>query len=106
MRSFIELTKADVDEFVAGRRKLHISEATRATLNPLSEQWVKYVDDAFSHFKILQSLTVGPVFDNQFIGSAAMAIDDDLKQLGKTLKQVYRLLQKEGKDVRHRQKPS
>lgn len=104
MRPFIELSKRDVDDFAAGNRQLDLSESTRAKMKPLSEEWVRCISGSYSQLKILDDLTRGPSYDDQSIAGASSVIDKNMKDLGKALKQFYKLLQKEGKQDKEKGK--
>ena len=97
MRPIILVLKQDVDDFLEGRSTLEISEKQRQDLTPLFDKWVNHVNNISDSLKRLNQLTPGPKYDNETIASATQSIHTNIKQLDKVRRNIYRYVQKEGR---------
>lgn len=98
MEPWIDLAKTSVDEITEGHKKLDLDDETKEELAPQFKSWVALVNDTYDHLQKLKGVTNGPNYDNQAIADEASAISKNAQSLEKIRRQIYRVLQKEGKE--------
>lgn len=98
IRPVIALLKKNVDDFVAGNKQLDVSDSLKAEMDPLLTQWISLVNNLDDQVKKLDFLTAGPPYDNYSIGSAASAVQVDIKQLDEIRKTTIKLVRRESKE--------
>lgn len=101
---WIDLAKSSVDAITEGHKKLNLDEATQVELAPQFKKWSALVNDTYGHLQVLKGLTKGPVYDNQSIAQQATAINREAKDLEKVRRDIYKVLQREGKEARKSKK--
>jgi hypothetical protein len=98
IRPVATLLKSDVDAFLNGEKQLVLPEDTKEELSEELRQWVISVDNIYDQCRILEPLTAAAPYYNQgAIAQAAWAIDQDVKELERIRRLMYRALQREGK---------
>jgi hypothetical protein len=101
---WIDLAKASVDAIHEGHKKIDLDDATKEALAPQFKHWESLVNDTYNRLQTLKGLTKGPSYDNQSIADQAGAIAKDAKELDKVRRQVYKVLQREGKEASKKDK--
>lgn len=97
---WIDMAKSSVDAITEGHKKLDLDEATQEELAPQFKKWSTLVTDTYGHLQVLKGLTKGPGYDNQAIADQATAINRETKDLDRVRREVYKVLQREGKEAR------
>ncbi len=93
----MNLFKEDVETAIESDRRTNVSEATREVLDPLRDDVFALVKSSFSTYQELEKLTGGSGYDSNAIASAAKGLDNQMKQLDRSLKKGISTLQKEAK---------
>lgn len=104
IKPFVQLAKSDVDDFTSGAKQLEFPDKIKAELQPLVTKWAETTNGMTTRLAALEPLTSGPTYDNQAILDATKNMDRDMKELEKTRKDMYKILQKEGKRVKEKAK--
>lgn len=104
MEPWIDIAKASVDAIKEGHKKLDLDDATKQELAPQFKQWESLVNETYNHLQTLKTLTKGPSYDNAAIAEQASAIAKDAKSLDKVRREVYKVLQREGKETHKKSK--
>jgi len=102
LRPVVALLKRNVDDFIASDRQLNLPDHVANQLQPYLDEWIKVVGTMASQEARLEQLTQGPPYDNQAISALASAIQNETKRLDKIRRDVYKIIQKEGKRERKR----
>lgn len=103
MRPFITIAKEDVDAFESGRKELNLPQHLLDQLKPNFDDWKVAAKDASTQLAQLEPLTQGPPYANDAIGSHASAIDKDMRTLESDRREIYKVLQSEGKDAKRKE---
>jgi len=104
MRPLVALMKQDADLAVAGQLQVEYPGDTKEELQPILKAWVGDMQDISNHFAKLESLTTAPPYDNAAIATEVGSLHDETKQIDKSRRKVFKVLQKEGK--RQQKKPA
>ncbi|MBY0358315.1 MAG: hypothetical protein K2W82_09970 [Candidatus Obscuribacterales bacterium] len=97
----INLFKEDVDAAIESDRQADVSAATHEALSPLQNDAFETVKISFGLYKQLESLTSGPLYDNGAIATEVKKLDNQMKQLDRSLKKGISILQKDAKKSKH-----
>lgn len=98
----IALFKEDVDHAIESDRHTNVSASARKSLDPLRNDAFSAVKKSNETYKALEKATKGPGYDNASIASMTKTLDNQMKQLDKSLKRAISILQKEEKSSRKR----
>lgn len=93
----MNLFKEDVDDAIENDRRTDVGDSARKELDPIKEQVFALVKQSFGTYKELETLTGGSSYDNGTIATAAKSLDNEMKQLDRSLKKGMSILQKEAK---------
>lgn len=99
MEPWIDLSKASVDAILEGHKKLDLDEDTKKELAPQFKEWVALVNSMYDHLQKLKVLAKKTPYDNEPMASEATAIYKDSKSLEKVRREIYKVLQREGKEA-------
>ena len=104
LRPVITLLTKNGDEFLKDSQVAGFPEVMQEKLDPLVKNWVMYADDVYAKLLKLETLTTGPNYDNYAIADAIKAIREDVDQIDKVRRPIYKLIQEEGKRLMASQK--
>lgn len=93
----IELFKEDVSTAVENNRRTNASAAARKQLDPIREEAFRLVRRSFNDYSQIKGLTSGAHYDNAAISAATKRLDDNMKNLDRSLKKGIAILQKDSK---------
>jgi hypothetical protein len=101
IRPVITFMKKNVDAFVSGNAQLDLPPDVQQQLQPQIKAWTGTVDDLSAHLNNLEQLTQGPTYSNDAIAAATTAMQQDIKNLDQTRRDIYKGLRDEGKHRAH-----
>jgi hypothetical protein len=90
----IKLFKEDVDAAIESNRRTEVDDSTRKTLDSLRTDVFARVQKAFEIVTQLEPLTGGPTFENTKVAELAKSLDEEMKQLDRSLKRGMSVLQR------------
>jgi hypothetical protein len=97
IRPVISMMKKNVDAFVSGNTQLDLQPGVQQQLQPQIKVWTSTVDNLSTRLSNLDQLTQGPPYSNDAIASATAAMQQDIKALDKTRRDIYKVVRDEGK---------
>jgi hypothetical protein len=98
IRPVVSLLRTNVDEFLSGEKELDLSSDVLNELQPKLNAWVSLVTELSEQERQLESLTVGPAFDNAAIANAAVNMQKTAKKLDETRRAIYKVIRKRSKN--------
>ncbi|HEY9759190.1 MAG TPA: hypothetical protein V6C97_28790 [Oculatellaceae cyanobacterium] len=97
IKPVVGLLKTNVDEFMSGAKQLDLSSDVLSELQPKLTEWVDLVNKLSAQEGQLESLTVGPTFNNAAIASSAVDMQKTAKKLDETRRAIYKVIRKRAK---------
>jgi hypothetical protein len=95
--SIINEMKSSVDQFMTGEKQLSMPGDAQQELNQEVQQWVAGVNNIFGQYNGLQQLTQTSPYNQPAIAQACTTIIQNVKELEKVRRQMYKVIQREGK---------
>ena len=99
MRPLIDMMKKSVDGFMSGKEELALPDSVIAELKPQFTEWINAVDTMSDQEHQLERLTSAQPYDQQSIADLAIAIHQDVKELDKDRRSIYKVIRREGKRI-------
>jgi hypothetical protein len=99
MTPIIDMMKKNVDEFLSGHEELALPDSVKLELKPQFSEWIGSVKVMASQEKELEQLTKQQPYDQQSIADLALQIHQDVRDLDKTRRSIYKVIRREGKKI-------
>jgi hypothetical protein len=95
--SIVSAMKSSVDQFMAGEKQLSMPGDAQQQLDQEVQQWVTGVNNVFGQYNALQQLTQTSPYNQPAIAQACSTIIQNVRDLEKVRRQMYKVIQREGK---------
>ncbi|MBX9687805.1 MAG: hypothetical protein K2X27_13950 [Candidatus Obscuribacterales bacterium] len=96
MGPIITTMQQNADDFVKYHKQIDVSDEAQEKLAPLVKKWVEAADNIGGQYKILETLTKGPNYDNANIAKICQNVQQDVYVLDKVRRDVYKIIKNDG----------